>query len=222
MLIRDEEPSACVSPADGNRRLRTAPVQRSLYPKSSRRGAHFARVRLTRSEVHSGHSQLTTIPQSMPILRYFWFLCAAMMAVNVIIWRRRLLTVVSRGTASQNESDRFVRGAGVWLIGVPILLGLIALAAGWSSPFCAGILQFDTLSRTLTSGVIVVSWLVFLAWIWRGHGAEFLARVGPALTQRADYERAYSVRGVRLVVTAAILLPAVSASVAWRSMPASP
>jgi hypothetical protein len=113
------------------------------------------------------------------VLRYFWFFCAAVMSVNIVIWRRRLRTVVSRGSAKQDDVDRFLRGAAASLIGGPILLGLIALAAGWSSPCCAGVLEFDTLPRALTSGVIVAESLALLFWIWLGKGADLLAVVGP-------------------------------------------
>jgi hypothetical protein len=47
----------------------------------------------------------------MPVIfRFFWFFCAAFMAINVVIWRRRLATLVSRGAAAQAESTGFSAG----------------------------------------------------------------------------------------------------------------
>jgi hypothetical protein len=56
------------------------------------------------------------------IFRFFWFLCAAFMAVNVVIWRRRMATLVGQGAATQAEVDRFLRLALAWLVGGPIVL----------------------------------------------------------------------------------------------------
>ena len=158
----------------------------------------------------------------MPEFRYFWFLCAAWMAVSILIWRHRLRIAVARGAVNQDETDRFVRAAVVGLIGVPALLGLIALAAGWSSPFCAGVLEFDTLPRALTSSVLVFAWLALLAWIWRGDGANLLVRIGLALSKEPEGDPTRSARTIRRVVTAPVLYSAVTGAVGWRLIPQSP
>ena len=51
------------------------------------------------------------------IFKYFWFICAAVMTINLVIWRRRLATVVARGIATQAEVDTFLRGVTAWLVG---------------------------------------------------------------------------------------------------------
>jgi uncharacterized membrane protein len=50
----------------------------------------------------------------MPIIfRYFWFIGAAVMLANVLIWRRRLMAVVDRGVVTRTEVDRFI----TWILG---------------------------------------------------------------------------------------------------------
>jgi hypothetical protein len=156
------------------------------------------------------------------ILRFFWFLCAAFMTINIVIWRGRLASLVSQGTATQAEADRFVRWAALGFVAVPVVLGIIGLAAGWSSPFCAGILAFDSIPRLLTSVVSLTSWLALLYWVWRGSGAEFLARVGPALGKHASYGKTYSPRTARAYVTIVLIISSVGGVVAFRSMPLPP
>jgi len=155
-------------------------------------------------------------------LRYFWFVCAIAMAVNVAILRSRLATLVSRGAVSQAEADRFTRWAALWLIGGPTVLGVIGLAARWPMPFCAGVLEFDSLPRALSSLVILAAWIALLWWVWGEAGADLLSRIGPALGRSPSYDKAYSPRRVRLAVTALVLISAVGAVVASRSIPASP
>ena len=155
------------------------------------------------------------------IFKYFWFICAAVMTINLVAWRRRLATVVERGIATQAEVDTFLRGAAAWVIGSALALGVISLVAGWTSPFCAGILAFDTVPRTLTSAVIVGAWCALLWWVWRGRGADFLARVGPAMGNRPSYDRTYSPTTVRAFVTLLIVANAVGASIAAQNVPIS-
>jgi hypothetical protein len=156
------------------------------------------------------------------IFKFFWFICAAFMAINLVIWRRRLATVVARGIATQAEVDTVLRGAAAWLVGGSLTLGLISLGAGWTSPLCAGILAFDSVPRSMTSVIAIAGWCTLLFWVWRGSGADFLARVGPALGQAGSYEKRYSPAMVRAFVTVAVIGAAVGSTMAWRSMPASP
>jgi hypothetical protein len=120
----------------------------------------------------------------MPLFRYFWFLCAGAMVANVVIWRRRLSVLVVRGTLTSEEAARFVRGAALCLVMPCFVLGLIALSAGWSDPFCGGLLSFRDTPSTATSLVILGSWVALLGWIWLGRGADLLA--GSGLPFRID------------------------------------
>ena len=153
--------------------------------------------------------------------RYFWFIVAAVMLVNVAIWRRHLLPLAAQGALDQDEVDRFTRGAAYWLAGPAVLLGLISLWANWPAPFCAGVLSFANWPQAATSAVLLSAWVALLWWVWVGRGAPFLARVWPALS-RPPARSAVSPAQVRLAVTALVLVSAVGGTVAWRQMPPLP
>jgi hypothetical protein len=157
------------------------------------------------------------MPTLFPLLfRYFWFIAAGFMLVNIVVWRRRLAVVVTNGAATTDEVNRFVRGLVLWLVGMPVLIGTIAVGAGWDSPFCAGMFSFGNAAQSLISVIGLTGGLVLMWWIWRGNGADVLARIGPALGNRPVYDRPYSPRTVRLVVTALLLISNVGAAVNYR------
>lgn len=159
----------------------------------------------------------------MPIVfRYFWFIGAAFMLVNIMIWRRRLDVLVVKGLATVDETNTIVRGLLVWLVGAPLLLGTIALGAGWSSPFCAGFLAFGSAAQSLVSVITVTGYVTLLWWVWRGSGAELLARIAPAMGNKPDYDRRYSPAMVRLVVTAGILFSTIGTAINMRVLGAAP
>ena len=157
----------------------------------------------------------------IPIFRYFWFLCAALMIVNIIIWRRRLALLLERGTVTPEEAERFIRGAAFWLVTPCFLLGTISLSAGWSDPFCAGVLSFRNTPSSATALVILGTWAALLSWVWLGHGADVLGRIGPVLLRTPRYDRTFSPSAVRVAVTALILAAGIGGTIAWRQMPRS-
>jgi hypothetical protein len=156
------------------------------------------------------------------VFRYFWFICALFMLINIIIWRRRLAVVVERGRATQAEMDQFTTWASIGLVGGPMLLGIVGVFAGWASPFCSGVMVFTDVPRALVSVITLSGWIGLLWWVWRGNGADFLSRVGPALSQRPAYDKSYSPNVVRLAVTAIVLAAGVGSVVTWRTMPMPP
>jgi len=156
------------------------------------------------------------------VLRYFWFFGAGIMLINIIIWRRRLLVVVENDRATPAELRQFTTWACIGLVAGPILLGFVSIIADWSSPFCAGIMQFTDVASSLVSLITLAGWLGLLWWVWRGNGADFLARVAPALGQRPRYDKSYSPSVVRFAVTLMIVVSSVGSILAWRSMPVVP
>ena len=159
----------------------------------------------------------------MPLIfKYFWFIGAAFMFANIVMWRRRMLVAVERGRATRAEVDRFVVWLMIWFVAAPLVFAFVALAAGWSSPFCAGTLMFDTTPRTVVALVNLVIWGWVLWWVWRGTGADFLSRILPGLGGRQpSYEKTYSPRVVRAAVTALVLFSSVGA-IAGRDRAAIP
>lgn len=159
----------------------------------------------------------------MPLVfRYFWFIAAGFMLANIVIWRQRSETAVNSGILSQEEFNQFIRWASVWLVGLPLLLGAIGLAARWSSPFCAGMLSFTDLPRTLSSLVVLFSWVSLLWWIWRGNGADFIARLLPSLNPSRRTPRTYSPQLVRLALTGVVIISAIVTPIIWHTMPLPP
>ncbi|HEX5409048.1 MAG TPA: hypothetical protein VFW89_04685 [Gemmatimonadaceae bacterium] len=162
--------------------------------------------------------------ERMPLIffKYFWFICAAFMVVNVSIWQRRLAAAADRGLATRTETDRFIRWVAAWAVGGPLIAGGVSLAAGWTTPFCAGILSFDSVPRTLVSLLTVAASAALLWWLWRGTGADFLARVAPAFRPPATQDTQYSPQRVRVFLTAVVLSGLIGSAIAWRMAPLMP
>lgn len=158
------------------------------------------------------------------LFKYLWFVLAAFMLVNVMLWRRSLRKLVDAGTITEQELHAYIRGAVLWIVFPAVLLGAISLAAGWSDPFCAGAFSFDGPARAAASSVILTVWGALLWWMWIGNGAEVLGRIGPALSNRPRYDRRYPPRLVRLAVTGWVVVSGAGYAIGSRQMdiPRSP
>jgi hypothetical protein len=154
----------------------------------------------------------------MILFRFFWFACAAIMLANVMLWRPRLRKLVDAGTITERELTGSLRTAALLMVGIPVLLGIIGLVAGWRDPFCAGILSFDGPARAAVSLVVLSGWAAFLWWVWAGKGADLLGRIGPTLANPPSYDRRYPPRLVQAAVTVLVLGSAVPAAIVWRRM----
>ena len=153
------------------------------------------------------------------IFRYFWFIGAAVMLINVALMRPRVTRLVELGRLTQDEADEFMRGAAL-AFGVPcVAFGLIGLWARWPSPLCAGILSFRDPPSTATAVVVLAIWALLLRWIWIGSGAVLLSRVGPALMNPPNWERTYSPTLVRWFITVVVLVAAIGGTIAYRATP---
>ena len=155
------------------------------------------------------------------IFRYFWFIAAGIMLINVFIWKRRLAPLVERGVVSQGEATGFLRGATIWLVGGSLVAGFISLWAGWPFPLCAGILSFADIPSMLMSVLAIAGWAALLWWVWRGNGADLLSRILPELDRRGPRFRP-SPRMVRVMATALTIISGVASPILFRRMPADP
>lgn len=145
------------------------------------------------------------------IFRDFWFIAAAVMAINVFILKRRLARAVERGNATQAEVDSFLRWFAIYFVGGSLLFGVTGVATGSAPPLCDAVRPMTDPRRMLLLAIGTSGWAVLLWWVWRGNGASVLSRLAPALKQPPDYDRVYSPRVVRGVVTAmAVISSAVS------------
>ena len=159
----------------------------------------------------------------MPLIfRYFWFGGAVFMLAYIVFLRTRLAVVIERGAATADEVNRFLAWLVAWFVVGPLILGVVGLVAGWASPFCGAILQFDTRARTVAALINIAIWASVLWWIWRGRGADFLTRVASTSTKRAFGTWEYSPRLIRALVTAVVVFSAVGAVISSRVMPPSP
>jgi hypothetical protein len=150
----------------------------------------------------------------MLIFRYFWFFCAAAMAVNVVMWQRRL-RASGPATITPEETRRFTRAMAFWLVAPCLVLGLIVLMAGWTDPFCAGFLSFHDAPSAATTLVTLGAWMSFLGWVWFGRGATLLSRVASALWTR---RRTITPAEIQLAATAVIVVAAVGGMIASRQV----
>lgn len=164
------------------------------------------------------NAQAAAIPD---IFKYFWFFGAAIMALNVGVWRRRLLVAVERGRASRAEVDAFILRVGAWLVGGPIALAVTELGAGWSSPFCAVTAPADSVPMVTLAIVSLAGGAILLQWVWRGNGSDFLARVAPAFQRNPNFDKVYPASYVRTYVTFVIIALALS-PLTWRLKAPSP
>jgi hypothetical protein len=153
--------------------------------------------------------------------RYFWFISGAVALINVAIWRRRLADVVATGRITQDESDRFVRGAIIAITVAVLVLGLTSLIVP-TRPHCVRPFAASDPGSVVLSVVTVVAWLATLYWVWIGSGADFLSRAGGVLVTRLNPSRTYSPLTVRLFITALVLISAVGSLVVTRGEPFLP
>jgi|GEM_PF-1620152 len=156
------------------------------------------------------------------LLRYFWFIAAAMMLANVAIWRGRMGALVEAGTVTAGEAAALIRGATLWLTTPAIALGVIGLLAGWSDPMCAGVLSFSDTWRAAASLVTLAAWGALLGWVWIGSGAELLGRVAAGLSNAPEPGRGYSPALVRAAVTGVLLVAGAGGALMWRTIPGIP
>lgn len=157
-----------------------------------------------------------------PFFRHFWLLVLVMMLANIALWRRRLVALVAAGRVSRDEVARFLRGAVIITVVVPLVAEAVALAAGWPNALCFYSEPWTAPAALVMWGLTAATSALVLWWVWRGRGAEALARLGPALGGRTARERSYTPRQVRLVVTGVVVLSAVGTIVNRAVSPTMP
>ena len=139
-----------------------------------------------------------------PLFRYAWLLILAHVGVNALVYRGRLRRLEAEGGITRAESDRLLRGFVLWLGGMGLAMGVLQLAAGWSSPFCM-------YAGPLTDPFVLGAWAIaaaglglLVAWVYLWGGDVLVSRASPALAGRYP-GRGWTPRAVRIGVVLAIV-----------------
>jgi hypothetical protein len=156
------------------------------------------------------------------ILRHFWLLFLVVMLINVAIWRTRLAALVSAGRASEDEVDGFIRGLVIAVVGFALASEAIVLAAGWPNPLCIYSEPLTSPGVVASFGVTLVLWAALMWWVWRGQGADLLARLGPALMRPPMRPAAYTPRQVRLAVSIVMAFAVIALVIGLQMQPPMP
>jgi hypothetical protein len=143
------------------------------------------------------------------MLPYFWFIVAGFFGLLVIVWDRQLKDLAKRGFLTPEEARRFRRGIVFWVIVPCLVLGGIALGAGWPDPSCVDVLSFSDIPTAATSSIMILMWAISLAWVWFGNGANFLGRVGAAFAERTE-GKPISPKLIKFIATVIVLASAAS------------
>lgn len=156
------------------------------------------------------------------VFRYFWLLTLGIVLVNVALWHRRADTLVRQGRITEAERHRFTWGAALTLGGFCALVQTIVWITGESRPACLGAFPPTTPASIASSLLTLVAWAALLWWVWRGRGAERLARLGPALLPRPLAKSSHTSRQVRRFVTGFVIVAVVGGIIASRIAPPPP
>jgi len=171
-------------------------------------------MQLKRSTDESRDGPHADIPVLLVLLR------AAVLGANVVIWHLQLTKQAAAHVVTHHETRRFTRAAAFGLVTPCVVLGSIQLAAGWTDPFCGGVLSFRDPPSAATSMVVLGMWMTILGWVWLGQGAPLLGRIGSALGYRSR-RREISPAEVRVAVTALIVVSGVGSTILSRQIPQS-
>jgi hypothetical protein len=140
----------------------------------------------------------------MLMSKYFWFVCAAVWAVILLIQRVRLRGRVDTGELRANEVKQFFRRALVAIATPCLLLGLLQLTGGYDSPEFL-VTGDGRPPATLSWVVIVTSWVLLLRLVWSRSGLEYFA------TYAGVFYLPTNPLTLRIVVTAAVVVSALGA-----------
>jgi len=143
----------------------------------------------------------------LPVLTYPWVFIGAVLLLNVPIGYWRAGSLVAADRISEDERRRFAAGVGLTIAGYALAATAIQAASGIENFFCLLALPPRTVWGTLFWALQAAVTVALLWWVWRGRGAEVLARNGPAYTRGSVTRTEYTPEKVRLWVA---LLVAVS------------
>jgi hypothetical protein len=154
------------------------------------------------------------------LVGWFWLFAAAIMAVNAALVYARSAPLVRAGLVSSNERRRFALGLAAWTVGFCLAVQVVVWLTGEGRPECLAAFPPDSAASVATTALTLVAWAALLGWIWRGRGADVLARFAPAFVPGRPAGRPANPAQVRRLVTVLVAVSVVGSMVASRIAPA--
>ena len=156
------------------------------------------------------------------LLEYFWLIAAAFMLLTAALFHARTSTLVRAGHVTDEQRRRFALGLAAWSAGFCLAVQAVVWLTGESRTECLAALPPNTPASLATTVLTLVGWAALLLWVWRGRGAETLARFAPAMIRGGAAPRVYAPAQVRRFVTGVVVVAIVGSFVASVVAPAPP
>jgi hypothetical protein len=153
------------------------------------------------------------------LVGWFWLFAAAIMAVNAALVYARSGSLVRAGLVDSSERRRFTLGLAAWTVGFCLAVQVVVWRTGEARPECLAAFPPDSAASVATNALTLVAWAALLGWLWRGRGADVLARFAPAFVPGRRAAPA-SPAQVRRLVTALVAVSVLGSMVASRIAPA--
>ena len=120
------------------------------------------------------------------VLTNFWLICGLWVGgFGALYNRHKMLKNIHSTEISLEEVNAFTKGWALALIIPSIILWVLQLSSGPAKqPFFT---TWPSPQKWIATGVIVLSWVSLLYWVWLGKGAQRLSRM--ALLARSNYPK---------------------------------
>ncbi|MGH7630765.1 MAG: hypothetical protein ACREOF_15540 [Gemmatimonadales bacterium] len=153
------------------------------------------------------------------VREYFWLIAAGLMLANAALLHTRAGALVRAGQATDHERRRFAVGVAWVSVGFCLLAQAVVWLTGESRPECLAALPPNSPASVATTALTLVGWTALLLRVWRGQGAQTLARFAPAFMPAGSSDRTYSPAGVRRLVSGVVVIAMLGSVVASRVAP---
>ena len=110
------------------------------------------------------------------VFKYFFFLAALIGVINSAVQKSKLSQFIKNTPNNSEESGKILKGYTLSLTVPFLLLGIIQLAGGYTSPFFVFSLNLSNIFVFLSWLVLICSWGLLFYWIFFKDGAKILVR----------------------------------------------
>jgi hypothetical protein len=155
------------------------------------------------------------------VLEYFWLVAAALMLGTAALVYRRARAMVGAGVVTEEERRRFALGLTGWGAGFCLAVQAVVWLTGERRIECLAALPPNAPASIATTALTLASLAALLVWVWRGRGAETLARFAPALLG-VGASRDHAPGHVRRLVSGGVAIAIVGSVIASQLAPAPP